>query len=531
MAEILDLPEVGRGHPDLLAGAGSLDRRVRWVHVLEVTDVEGLLRGGELVLTTGVGLPDGNDQLRAYVQALHAAGASGLVIQLGDRWADVPKALVEAARACRLPLVALQTKVPFVAITESVHVSIVSAQLAELQFSQRLHDVFTRLGLAAVTAGEIVSLAAELAHAPIVLEDVNHRVLAVDTAGRDREQVLLDWERRSRRARDEGRTATAGPERWLIVPVGAQGTPWGRLIMLPAGPPSRLDEMALERAAEALVMRRLIASDEHVFERAAQVGLLDDVRTGRYRTTDEMIVRLSAAGLPVFGRRLQAIVVSSPGAPPPYEPQVDAVRRAIEQAGGRALTANRPEGVAALLSYAGDEDPGRRLTALAERIRSALDQLQPGLRVIVAAGRVVRGIEEVPTSFREAEQVAAAAPRLVGGDGDAAFVTLQDVGIRGLIALLKDDPRLQLFVEDSLGPLLNRDSSGPTGSELLDVLGAYLAERGNKSSAAARLHMSRPAFYGRLDLIERELRIDLEDAQSVLALHFALVAHDVLTSQ
>jgi purine catabolism regulator len=529
MAEVLELPEVQRGHPTLLAGEESLERRVRWVHVLEVTDVEGLLRGGELVLTTGVGLPNDSAELRRHVGALHASGVSGVVLQLGHRWAEPPKALIGAAAEHGMPLVALRTKVPFVAITESVHVSIVNAQLAELQASQRLHQVFMRLGLGAGTAAEILHEVAELTRTPIVLENLSHRVIEADTAGRDREQALIDWERRSRRAKDEDRTSVVGPERWLIVPVGAADARWGRLIMLATAAPSRLDEMALERAAEALVLRRLIAADESVFERAAESGLLEEVRSARYRSAHEMAVRLQAAGVPVLGRGLQAIVVACAGSSPSLAEQVDAVRHAIERSGVRAIAADRSGQVAALLSFDLGDDRLKRLRLIAGRVRADLTRRHPGVRVTVAAGRMVDTLDEAPTSFREAEQAAVAAPRTPSDGGADDVVTLRDVGIRGLIALLRDDPRLQLFVEDSLGPLLDRDSRGPSGRELLDVLDAYLAERGNKSSAAARLHMSRPAFYSRLELLERELDVDLEDAQSVLALHFALVAHDVLS--
>ena len=45
------------GSPRLVAGEDGLDRPVRWVHVAEVPDIATLLRGGELVLTTGIGLP------------------------------------------------------------------------------------------------------------------------------------------------------------------------------------------------------------------------------------------------------------------------------------------------------------------------------------------------------------------------------------------------------------------------------------------------------------------------------------------
>ena len=531
MAQILALPEVLRGHPLVLAGSESLGRRVRWVHVLEVNDVEGLLLGGELVLTTGVGLPNDNDGIRRYVQALHDAHASGLVLQLGDRWSTAPRALIAAAQARALPLVALRTRVPFVAITEAVHVSIVSAQLAELRASERMHGAFTRLGLGAATAAEIVREVADLARAPVVLENLNHQVLAASTAGHDREQVLLDWERRSRRTRDDGTTSVAGDEKWLVTPVGADGSPWGRLVMLSPREPSRFQEVALERAAEALVLRRLVAGDTSVFEREASRGLLDDLRSARYRTPDEMGVRLQAAGVPVAGRRLQAVVVIADGGRSSPSDRADCVSRAIGKSGARTLVAPSSQGVSALLAWEKGVDPVARLPSIAAGVRASLGRIDPEARVKIAAGRLVDGVDNVPTSFRESEQVAAAVPPLAELDHANPVVTLRDVGIRGLIAVLRDDPRLQLFVEDCIGALLDRSERNPTGRELLDALDTFLDERGNKSSAAARLHMSRPALYSRLEVVERLLGVDLEDAQSLLALHFALVAHEVLTQR
>jgi purine catabolism regulator len=56
------------------------------------------------------------------------------------------------------------------------------------------------------------------------------------------------------------------------------------------------------------------------------------------------------------------------------------------------------------------------------------------------------------------------------------------------------------------------------------VLGAYLAEGGNKAAAAARAHLARPTFYERLRTIERILGVSLETAESRTSLHVALLA-------
>src|SRR5260370_34298369 len=98
LADVLQLDAVRRGQPRVVAGADRLDSRVRWVHSAEVTDIAHLLRGGELVLTTGIALPDEPERLRTYVAELADVGASGLIVELGRKYArTLPAALVSAA--------------------------------------------------------------------------------------------------------------------------------------------------------------------------------------------------------------------------------------------------------------------------------------------------------------------------------------------------------------------------------------------------------------------------------------------------
>ena len=81
--EVLDLDVVRRGSPLVVAGAARLDAPVRWVHAAELTDIGRLLRGGELVLSTGIALPDSAAELAAYVDSLAKVRVAGLVVELG----------------------------------------------------------------------------------------------------------------------------------------------------------------------------------------------------------------------------------------------------------------------------------------------------------------------------------------------------------------------------------------------------------------------------------------------------------------
>ena len=516
--DVLALPEVAAGQPVVLAGAGGLSRAVRWVHVLELSKVEGLLRGGELVLTTGVALPTSNEELRAYVAALDRSRVSGLLLQLGERWVTPPPALLTAADRMGLPVVGLPVEVPFVAITESVHASILSSSYAELQTSERLYELFARRGTDGSSPQQVVEDVAELAGAPVVLESLDHRVLAAALAGRDAAPVLADWDSRSRRAVPRPDDELMGPEGWVVRPVAVGAQAFGRLALLTGGTrPSRLQVLAVERAAEALALARLLRGDGPHLERDAAAGLLRDLAERRYRSDAEAHLRAAAAGVPTARRALIVLAVA------PLDRDLDAavlaVRRAAQRVRLPVLTAADDGVVAVLLPVPVGEDVDRTGSALADAVTGDLAG-----QAVVGRGPTACELAGVAAALAQAR--AAALGGVQAGAG-GRLVALADVGVHGLLASWQADGRLDGYVERCLGPLL--DGSATSGV-LLDALRAFLEQGGNKSSAAAALHVSRPAVYARLDQVARRLGVDLDDVEVRLSLHLALLARRAAAS-
>src|SRR5699024_9918501 len=87
---------------------------------------------------------------------------------------------------------------------------------------------------------------------------------------------------------------------------------------------------------------------------------------------------------------------------------------------------------------------------------------------------------------------------------------------------LSDDHRLQEHSERMLAPLIRYDDQA--GGDLVRVLRAVVAHPGNRTAAAAASHLSRSVFYQRLTLIADLLRADLDDGETLAALHLALLA-------
>lgn len=152
-------------------------------------------------------------------------------------------------------------------------------------------------------------------------------------------------------------------------------------------------------------------------------------------------------------------------------------------------------------------------------------RLAPLGPVVIGAGSPVHGIREVRASLQEAADVAEAARQSAGGTPLRSYYRMPDVRVRGLVYLLREDPRLQAYIERELGPLLAYDDAHD--ATLLQTLRAWLAG-GSKVVAAEKLRVSRPTVYQRLQVAERVLGMDLGNVEARLSLHLAVLAHDVL---
>ncbi|MBL8931003.1 MAG: PucR family transcriptional regulator ligand-binding domain-containing protein [Kineosporiaceae bacterium] len=533
--ELLAMPEVRKWRPEVVTGRVGLDHPVRWLHVAEVPDIAVMLRGGEAVITTGSLWPEDDEALAEYVTSLHGAGVSALFLALGRRYRGAPEAVVRTCRRRRIPLAVFHRPVPFVEITRAVQSLILHDRHAELTLSQQISDSFLGLPLTEVSIEEILSHAAQVAGCPVVLENLANRVIAAEGDDLTPGEALRDWDRLSRElpARPPGSTESLITESgWVITPVGARGVVWGRLIL--CGPRLPSDRAALvgQRAAQALAVQRLLHPARESWETAATAALLNDLLTGQDASTHDLAVRARAAGFPLSGRVFTPLVlrVAAPevarraGESASHQVQGhDGVARTLVQAVERAargrsipvLAAVHGPRTAAALVSATDRVPPLdpvRMLAVAVRARRELT----GLRIAIGVGHPCASTSEVPASFAEAGHVADAA---LVAQPPGPFAQLADVHVRGLMGMLRGDPRLQGFVERELGPLLEQDAE-----DLLSVLRQYLFSHRNKSATANRSHMSRPALYRRLRAIQERLGVDLEDPERVISLQVALLA-------
>ncbi|XES00985.1 PucR family transcriptional regulator [Streptomyces sp. S1D4-11] len=502
--QVLALDRVLAGEPEVVAGAGHLDRSVRWVHVAEAADVGVMLSGGEMVLTTGVLLAGNPDAQAEYIRSLHRAEAAAVVLGLGRAFPTPPDVMRRAAERCGLPMVVLHRPFPFAELTEEVQSRLVRSKFAAVSLSEAVRTALTGLITTGAPLQRMLDEIAVHAACPVVVTNLAHRVLATAGERSAVDDVLRDWERIARQA---GGSEGDG---WIRAELGGRGERWGRIVLCGYRGDAATGRLLADRAAEALVLHRMLGGSVHTWEEESAQSLLTDLVSGVVPAR-QLLPRARAAGLPVNRRAFVPLVVrdGDPG-------QIDRVLRLLGLPG---LVAELADGATAvLLSLARDLDADALAAHFALRLRH-----ETGIRTTVAAAAPRTAWDDVPGGLREALHVAEAATDAPADQDQPVLVRLRDVHLRGLIRLLRDDPNVQSFAERELDGLL---CGADAESELLPVLRTYLATGRNKSRTAQLHHVSRPALYRRLEAIEARLGVDLDDFEQAASVHIALLAHD-----
>lgn len=116
----------------LLTGEEHTQASVRWVHSTELLDPTPWLRGGELLLTTGLQLQSAKPQ-REFVERLAEHEIAGLGFGTGFVHKKVPAAVLNAARKLGFPLFEVPYELPFIAVTERVFAQLLNERYELLQ--------------------------------------------------------------------------------------------------------------------------------------------------------------------------------------------------------------------------------------------------------------------------------------------------------------------------------------------------------------------------------------------------------------
>ncbi|MGV9713604.1 PucR family transcriptional regulator [Gordonia sp. NPDC003424] len=470
--------------PRVLTAHDRLATRVNWVHSSEIFEIGPLLAGGELLLTTGLGLAglDAGTR-RHYVRDLAERGVAGVAVEIGRTFDAIPDEMIREGSACRLPIIELRRVVPFIEVCRDANTAIVSRELGDLRIRRALddalHDALGSVGGVARMLGHV----SDTVLAPVVLVGSGGALIAAHGADDDRAAwTIVD-------------TAAAD------VPVVVRGRHVARVVAGSGGAMTPEETAGLLRMAAGPVGAALTRADNR--GSASGVRLVEDLVAGRPIRRADLVARFGAAGVPVASAApLVAVVAASPDT----RMATAALNRVATTLGAGVVhavidatvfgvivgppgTAADPVGaVAAAFGSAGDvtvvvgdaypaagTGPG---TVLARDVADALGRA--GDDLTVALGLVRDGA--------------------AGGRVFTGRQLLADSAVRALPAEVRDN------LVAVIAPLIAHDRAQST--DLVHTLEVHLRHGCSATRSAQVLHLGRQSLYQRLDRIRALLGFD-----------------------
>jgi purine catabolism regulator len=470
--DIADLPGLSL---ELAAGEAGAGNEIRWVHVSELPDPTPWLEGGELLITTGLGIGELTRSQREYVRRLAAHGLAGLALGVGFGWAAPPEALADEADTLGFPLLTVPYEVPFIALTKAISGRLANQQLARVERALEVHERLAHTVLEGRGAPALLAILGDHVGCALALVDESGRVVG------ERHGARLD-----------------ACEHVLELPVVADG----EIATLRAGKPgaelSEYDRLVLHHGQTALAFELSRRHAVSAAELRLAGDLLDDLEHDRLdeRETGR---RMAAFGLDPHGRYAALLAVAADAGD--AERVRSAAAAALETRGARFLSTSRRDRAAFLVATASEADA----LALAEEVVAA----SPGTRV--GLGRPESGAA-LGRSLLEAR----AALDAVAGP----IASYHDLGSLELLLSLPG-AALEAFVARVLGP-------AAANERLVESLTALLESGCRWSEAAASLGVHRHTVRYRMEQLRKQTGRHPDDPGQRMELWLAVKAKQAL---
>jgi DNA-binding PucR family transcriptional regulator len=521
VADLLAIEELRLG---LVAGAKGQDRPIRWAHVSELKDPTRFLRGGEVLLTTGLGMRGGPAAQAAYVEQLAGADLAALGLGLGFAFKATPPAVRDAADQAGFPVFEVPFEVPFIAITEALFSRLVNEQYVLLQRAGTVQQTLSRLLVEGAGLDALLEAYARMTGTRALLLDVRGEVMAEARGASGLLPPKAVWAE-IQALRPEGNefslslTDEGGSRTLLPVLVG--GGPAGFLVLHRGGRPEPFHQVVVHHLATAIALEVSKAQAVARTERRLVGDFLDALLEGEL-SGEEIRRRLRFLGL--GASPAIAVLVARRADGDRSEAAVEGLRLLVQDRLSRRpapyVCSIQDASVVALFEAAGPTEARAAAEAVAEAAQAR------GM-----AGRFGLGMPEAdPRGLRRAYQEARFALEAAGpapaGEQLARVATVGDLGGHRLLLARQEDAALEAISRGLLGPLADYDRR--QHGELVASLRVFLEHNGNWEAAARALAIHRHTLRYRIRRVADLTGRDLDRAGDRVEFWLALQAADVL---
>ncbi|MBM7701626.1 PucR family transcriptional regulator [Metabacillus iocasae] len=524
MKSYLTVNEIlGRKHfvcSEVIAGKKGLNNMVKWVHIMEVTNVNKLLNGNELILSTGVGWKENKEVFISFLHQLIECRAVGLCIEIGIYTSEIPPEVVNIANEHDFPIIIFHEEVPFVEITQDIHSMLINQHyqmISDLEnYSQQLNKLlltinhpqeiltffhkYTNLQVA-LRLNEVTTL---IPHAsPTKEKEILHLLNQIDTNG---EQTSIGLQRVQVLNQDYAELYLLCHERYL----------------------TELELLALDRTATALAQHFL--RDLYVEERRriAETEWMTKWLTGEL-SHEKLMHYLEESIHPtaIDGGVVAVCKWSSDSEQPSFDLTYFKlfIRNLFEQEGFHLFTIEKHNYIVLLLlnkrSY---KTWKKRITDGISRLMDTDYQKKRNFPIqLIGIGSYYQDLRDIGKSYEKAIDTIKIQEKI---ESSTTIHFYDDLHMFRVISLVQQHKDLRDVVMEYLEPVINYDKK--YNAKLMETLKTYLACQGSKQETAKKLFIVRQTLYHRIEKLEKLLGSDFMQPEKRMAIEFMLMTYEYL---
>ena len=526
LKEAMNLPILQNAR--VVAGAGGLDRPIRWVHNVGVPNAAEWLHGGELVLTTVFNMPDTPAEQGDFLRQMAKRDIVGLCITIGMLVQEIPAYLRPIADELDLPLIEIPYETPFVDIAKVINERIAEENLDTISRALSIQQRLSRLVLEGGGFPELADMLADQVGHSISIENdrfeaiANRNIAEVDSArrytiehGRTNPRLIEALEvEYLPRIRDTLRPVQLPvmPElglemERLLAPIVVQGEIYGYMwIIADVHALTPIDMMAIEIGATVAALLMLYQESLQTAEASLKGSMMAQLIEGEGASQTILRDQSLRYGVDLRQPWRMLLVSISEGQPSTSGRAYRTINHllTIDQ---RQAVAAQFAGQVVILARAEEE-----IEALAAALEEQLHNGMGGLKIAVS--REFVGMDQVGAAHQQCHEVLAIGQRLdrnglVHRFEDLGYIhTLYHAGPAGL-AHNEHVPILRRLLDERQADLFN-------------TLETYLDAGGNSVQTADALHIHRSTLNYRLTRIREICAIDLSSPATRLNLQIAL---------
>ena len=533
----------------VVAGHQNLDNVVKGVTIIEAPDIVNWLSGGELLLTSLYSGPGEGMNYREFIRKLAEKEVSALAIKIRRFVQDIPQDIMDAANEYGLPIIELDGNVRFVDIMYPVMEQLFNSQVVKLKYYKDVQERFTTLALQCEGLEAILQTLEELVGNPVAVYDKSFKCIKATDPRIERFEAPQELELRESLHEKfyyyRQNVIYPAFEKAMVplVVVKLQAFSQVKAFLTVAEinkPLQEVDLISLEHAATVVTLDMVKRFAVREVEQKFKNDLIEHVLSGELNSSNALErINLMEWDLNrpyrvvVFDiRNLDSYLVENRSQNKMALQGVKSeitymVSSTIKNYTNDFIIGNKVDTIVALWPIKEkDENLLQTIKSVGREVQEQVKKRMKKLSVQVGIGDVANGVEEIPRSYKEAQDSLTYGGML---HNECSVVAFSELGVFRILCKFAERNSLEEFVPKPLLKILKYDQENE--ADLLNTLQVFLECNGNASKSAKELFIHYKTMLYRLERIKEVAQLDLEDNKNRLELEMGLKMLHLMSNQ